>query len=229
MIEAARALRDESVATIEIHEAEIARLRLLVDALEAFIEQPGSDRVEIEDTSRTSIAPAAGQGPSQPSPSPATAQPTSAASADGDAAPADRDSGPAGEEASAGGGRGGIPAASAPAASSRLTCSKCGRDDFRRPNARAMHEKHCDGVGTQRIRVGPERVIPPAGDEHPRHPSRSERYLCGRNCGASFLSREGVRAHEDEGTCRPKPTPPPADRRAGLAPALAGGIPGMGQ
>lgn len=43
MISVARALRDETVATIESYEAEIARLRRLADALEAFIAQPGQE------------------------------------------------------------------------------------------------------------------------------------------------------------------------------------------
>lgn len=41
-----------------------------------------------------------------------------------------------------------------------LACSKCSRDGFTRPNTLAMHEKHCDGVGTQRVRLTRSEVVP---------------------------------------------------------------------
>lgn len=61
-------------------------------------------------------------------------------------------------------------------APAELTCEKCERE-FTRPNARAMHEKHCDGSGTQRVR-----------------PPRRETFLCDR-CPADFPTRERLEAH----------------------------------
>ena len=49
------------------------RLEVMRESLEAFIDQPGSDRVATEDTTSTSATPAAGQG--LPSPSPAIQTP----------------------------------------------------------------------------------------------------------------------------------------------------------
>ena len=82
MIDAARALlanaavmEDSASDLAGLVVNEIERLEALRAALEAFIDQPGSDRAAAEDTTRTSAAPATGQGPTPPSPSPAITQP----------------------------------------------------------------------------------------------------------------------------------------------------------
>lgn len=80
-------------------------------------------------------------------------------------------------------------------------CAGCGRE-FSRPQGLGRHRPNCPN--TKPTEVPP---TPPKTD----HPSRSEKFLCSRNCGASFLSRQGLNDHEAEGTCRPKQTPPPSE------------------
>lgn len=77
-----------------------------------------------------------------------------------------------------------IRATGPPPLPSRLSCAKCERE-FTRPNARAMHEKHCDGTGTQRVR-----------------PARRETFLCDR-CPEGFATRELLETH--------RPTHPPVE------------------
>ena len=133
MIDAARALYEQT-------DREIARLQLLRESLEAFIDQPDpgkepltgapavggpSDPVTGGEVGRARRRTSATQLPSiQPDENPG---PDVLASTDLDLTP---------------------PSEAGPI----YICSKCGRDDFQRPNTRAMHEKHCDGRGTQRLR-----------------------------------------------------------------------------
>ena len=204
MIDAARALRAQAQARLDEIAAEAESLQAVIEAVEAFIDQPGSDRAAAEDTTRTSAVPATGQGPSQPGPSPAITQPGRGRADKGTRSV-------------------GTPAPASPngaaARDTRLIaagpypCPGCGRE-FSRPQGVGRHRPGCPG--------------------RPAQPGRSEKYLCARNCGASFLSREGLRAHEEEGACRPKPTPPPVSGREaqevfGRQPIGPGAIPGLGQ
>lgn len=186
MIEAARALRDQAQARLDTIAAEADHLLAVVEALNSFmaaIDQPGQVR----------SAPA-------PEGSPAPAS-TSKRSLSG-AASADRASGPADEESPAGGGSGGRRPTSAPAASSLAVCSAPGCGKPARHTGR--HRTASPGVEPIARATAAEAKV--------NGPSRTEKYLCGRNCGQSFLSREYRDQHEVEGACRPKPTPPPTGR-----------------
>lgn len=186
MIDDARALHHATVAQIDHHEAEIARLRLLADALEAFIDQPPAGS---NGQSGASVS-APVSGPDDP---PAVQQPGSARSTRKRAS-----DGPVGTPTPAS--NNGAAARHAKLiAAGPYPCPTCERE-FSRPQGLGRHRPNCTGP-----LLTPEPVV----DDHPKHPSRSEKFLCGRNCGASFLSRQGVKDHEAEAKCSPIPTRPP--------------------
>jgi hypothetical protein len=94
------------------------------------------------------------------------------------------------------------------------TCPGCGRE-FSRPQGVGRHRPHCTGRPSPGVdplvRVEAAEAAS-NGSGKPDHPPRSHKYLCGRNCGRSFLSRQGCADHEAEAACQPKPTPPPTGR-----------------
>lgn len=121
-----------------------------------------------------------------------------------------------------------------PAAS--LTCPEC---DFvgRTDGGLGVHRRRKHGVmgataTTAEIVAATGEIPPPRPNGKATHPSRTDKFLCGRNCGESFLSRAGRDEHESEAKCSPKPTRPPVDRsRASLQDfgRRRGAIAGMGE
>ena len=87
------------------------------------------------------------------------------------------------------------------------------------------------GIGTHRRQAHSKRATTITEGPKPlTDPPGKVTYLCSRNCGRSFDSRERLNAHETGGDCQPAATRPPTDPRFRINGKVpAGYVEGLGE